>query len=56
MEFVLDFGQFFQEGAPPSCHTRIITSPSYARRLSLMIQESLAQYEQEYGRIAGDEP
>jgi hypothetical protein len=56
VEFVFDFGQFFPEGETPYWHTRIITSPTYASRLSRMMLESLAQYEQQYGRIRGEEP
>lgn len=54
IEFVLDFGQFYpnqQEGA--RLHTRIITSPVYAKSLLEILRESVDQYERTYGAIQG---
>jgi hypothetical protein len=50
-EFVIDFGQCYPEGADPRLHTRVITSPAYAKALSETIQESLAHYERAFGSI-----
>lgn len=50
-EFLLDFGQFYAESQRVQFHTRIITHPTYAKVLSDLLQESLAQYEQTFGAI-----
>ncbi len=51
-EFVLDFGQFFDEGdEPPRPHTRIITSPIAAKTLWTTLGRSLEQYEREFHPI-----
>ena len=50
-EFVLDFGQFYADDEAAQLHTRIITTPSYAKFLLETFQESIAQYEQSYGMI-----
>jgi len=52
-EFVLDFGQFYPENGDPRLHTRIITSPIYARALLETLQESIARYEQAFGVTQG---
>jgi hypothetical protein len=51
-EFVLDFGQLHQENANAQLHTRIITSPAYAKNLLETIQGSIEQYEQAFGAIS----
>jgi len=43
-EFVIDFGQQYQPG-PECIHTRIVTSPSSARTLTELLDDSLCQYE-----------
>jgi hypothetical protein len=53
-EFLLDFGQFYSESQRASFHTRIITSPNYAKALLGILQESVAQYEQTFGTIRGE--
>ena len=50
-EFLLDFGQFNPERELPQFHTRIITSPIYAKALLEIIRESLDRYEQTFGAI-----
>ncbi len=50
-EFLLDLGQFYPESAEPQIHTRIITSPIYAKALSGILRESIEQYEQTFGVI-----
>ena len=50
-EFLLDFGQYFPEGENSSPHTRIITTPSYARVLLETLKESIEKYEQNFGPI-----
>ena len=52
-EFVIDFGQCYNEednGEQP--HTRIVTSPFYAKALLEMLQKSVSQYEQHHGTIS----
>ncbi|MCO6435002.1 DUF3467 domain-containing protein [Nitrosomonas nitrosa] len=40
-EFILDFGQFYPEDQDVKVHTRIITSPTYAKALLDVLQESI---------------
>lgn len=51
VEFVFDFGQFFPDSEQPYLHTRIVTSPVYARALLQTLRHSVAQYEEQYGAI-----
>ena len=44
-EFVFEFGQYFPGAGDPHWHTRVITSPPYAKALFETIRESLTQYE-----------
>lgn len=58
-EFVLDFGQFHAEEPNPLVHTRIVSGPAYAKVLAILLNESLDQYEAEFGPIPdapGEEP
>ena len=50
-EVILEFGQFYEENEQPRLHTRIVTSPDYAKRLLELLQESLGQYEKQFGVI-----
>ncbi len=50
-EFLLDFGQVAPESEETRFHTRIITSPAYAKALSKLLRESISQYEQTFGKI-----
>lgn len=50
-EFLLDFGQFYAENGEVQWHTRIITAPVYAQTLLDLLQESVEQYQQRFGRI-----
>lgn len=51
MEFILDFGQLYGDETIPFLHTRIVTSPVYAKKLIELLQESLAQHEAEFGPV-----
>jgi len=51
-EFLLDFGQFYSEGRE-LMHTRIVTSPTYAKVFLDTIRDSIAQYEAAFGPIEG---
>jgi hypothetical protein len=52
-EFVLDFGQNYAQARPAPLHTRIITTPVYAKSLLGLLRESIDQYEQLFGAIPG---
>jgi hypothetical protein len=54
-EFLFDFGQIHTESQPASLHTRIITTPVYAKAFLTLLQESIDQHEQNFGAIpSGD--
>lgn len=48
-EFLLDCGQFYPESKEARLHTRIITSPIYAKALLELLRESIDRYEQTFG-------
>lgn len=50
-EFLLDFGQLYPDIDEAHLHTRIVTSPIYARGLLETLQESLDRYERAFGSI-----
>ncbi len=54
-EFILDAGQFYPEGKEAQLHTRIVTSPVYAKALLKILQGAVNRYEQVLGNIAGDD-
>jgi hypothetical protein len=47
-EFVIDFGQSYSN-KEPCCHTRIVTSPVYARALLSTLTKAVDEYRQRYG-------
>ena len=49
-EFVIHFGQQYHLESD-RVHTRIVTSPAFARRLSELLEGSLRRYEDKYGAI-----
>jgi hypothetical protein len=53
-EFVVDFGQVYEGQAHPQLHTRIVTSPVYAKELLRILSSSVQDFERTY-RIIGDE-
>lgn len=50
-EFLFDFGQIHTQGRQAPLHTRIITTPVYAKTFLALLQESIDQYEQLFGTI-----
>jgi hypothetical protein len=50
-EFVLDFGQQYGGAAEAHVHTRIVTSPHYAKGFLETLQLAVAEYEREFGLI-----
>lgn len=55
-EFVLEFIQFYPDNEEEHLHTRIITSPIYAKAFSIMLQKSIEKYEQAFGKISKNKP
>jgi hypothetical protein len=53
-EFILDFGQNYSETDPAELHTRIVTSPTYAKALSELLHQSICEYEKVHGSIEDD--
>ena len=53
-EFLLDFGQFYPESKKEQFHTRIVTSPFYAKALLEILRESSDRYEQTFGAIPSE--
>jgi hypothetical protein len=54
-EFVFDFGQIYTQGRPTPLHTRIITTPVYAKSLLGLLQESIDQHEKIFGAIPSED-
>jgi hypothetical protein len=50
-EFLLDFGQVSPDCEEARFHTRIITSPAYAKAFSETLRESIERYERTFGPI-----
>ena len=51
-KFVLDFGQFASEGETKKCfHTRVFTGPDTAKAFLETFEQSIRQYEAQFGRI-----
>ena len=50
-EFILDFGQLYSDAAQETVHTRIVTSPSYAKELLDVLRDAVAKYEGTFGPI-----
>lgn len=50
-EFVIDFGQLYDEDEEARLQTRIVTSPFYAKSLLATLQGVIEQYEQTFGVI-----
>jgi hypothetical protein len=47
-EFVIDFGQTYAN-KKACCHTRIVTSPTYARALLQTLSEAVEEYQRRFG-------
>jgi hypothetical protein len=50
-EVILEFGQFYAEDAQPRMHTRIITTPAYAKTFLEVLQDLLNRHESLFGPI-----
>jgi hypothetical protein len=53
-EFILDFGQHYEGRDGERIHTRIVTSPFYAKWFKKLLEETIAQYEAKYGAIPNE--
>jgi hypothetical protein len=51
MEFIIELGQLYSDETIPFLHTRIITTPTYAKKLVKLLEESLAHHEEQFGII-----
>jgi hypothetical protein len=49
IEFIFEFGQLYSDETVPLLHTRIVTSPSYAQDLLVLLKDALAEREAHYG-------
>jgi hypothetical protein len=49
VEFVIDFGQFYDGNKEATFHTRIITSPAYANELLAVLKKSIGDYDRAFG-------
>ena len=54
-EFMLVFGQAYEGSGEAMPHTRLVTSPLYAKEFWKLLARSIADFEMEYGQI-GKEP
>ena len=50
-EFILEFSQLYSEPSTDKVHTRIVTSPPYARELLGVLQDAVDAYERTFGAI-----
>lgn len=50
-EFYVDFGQYDPQSQRVRMHTRIVTSPTYAKMMGRTLTSSLESFEREYGPI-----
>jgi Protein of unknown function (DUF3467) len=59
VEFVLDLGQAYDDAVRELRHTRIVTTPTYAKALAELLLDTLARYETAHGpipQLCGREP
>lgn len=50
-EFILDFGQAYSSSEGRQMHTRIVTSPLYAKALLRLLEKAVERHEKMYGPI-----
>jgi hypothetical protein len=50
-EFYVDFGQYDPKSERVQMHTRIVTSPAYAKMMGQTLSSSVDSYEREHGPI-----
>ena len=52
IELLVEFGQSYTDDPEPLLHTRILTNPAYAKKLLILLQESMQEYEAEFGAVS----
>jgi len=55
-EVILEFGQFYRGDRKPVTHTKIVTSPAYAKALLRLLEDFVKDYEKTFGPIASEKP
>ena len=50
-EFYVDFGQYDPQSEEVQMHTRIVTSPAYAKMMGETLSSSVESFEREHGPI-----
>lgn len=50
-EFILDFGQAYSSVGEDKIHTRLITSPAFAKEFLRLLEKAVERYERVYGQI-----
>ncbi len=55
LEFVIEFGQFYEGNKKPRFHTRIISNPVYAKQLLEILAESIETYESNFRPIRDED-
>ena len=53
-EFYVDFGQYDPQSQKVQMHTRIVTSPAYAKMMGRTLSSSVESFERENGTIPAD--
>ena len=53
-EFIINFGQSYIGEPETNLHTRVVTSPFYAKMLLVVLQKAVSQYEESHGRVAAE--
>jgi len=53
-EFYVDFGQYDPRSEKVQMHTRIVTSPAYAKMMGATLTSSVDSFEREHGPIPAD--
>ncbi len=55
VEFLIDFGEQYNDNGKAHLHTRIVTAPTYANELMETLRGSIDHYEQLFGAIPKQE-
>lgn len=55
LEVVLDFGERYA-GRQSPCHTRIVTTPTYAHALLITLRKALGDYQADFGKAGKAQP
>jgi hypothetical protein len=50
-EFVFDFGQHYLDDQEETFHTRIITTPAYAKAFFRVLSDCIERHEEDFGMI-----